>query len=161
MIPQHPDRNEPGIRIGDILLKVVNRSGNALPAYATEGASGMDVRACLAGDLVLGPMQRAAVPTGLWLEIPPGYEVQVRPRSGMALNHGITCLNTPGTIDADYRGEVKVILVNLSDQPHTLRHGDRIAQFVLQRVERAAWTDAAELGGTERGEGGFGHTGRE
>lgn len=161
MISQHPDMSVPGNRIGEIAIKVVNRSGNPLPAYATDGASGMDVRACLAEDLVLDPMQRAAVPSGLWLEIPPGYEIQVRPRSGMALNHGITCLNTPGTIDADYRGEVKVILVNLSDRPHTLRHGDRIAQLVLQRVERAAWTEAAELGGTTRGEGGFGHTGRE
>lgn len=130
-----------------------------MPAYATDGASGMDVRACLEEALVLRPLQRAAVPTGLWLAIPRGFEVQVRPRSGMALNHGITCLNTPGTIDADYRGEVKVILVNLSEDPQTIRHGDRIAQLVLQRVERAMWAESAALDKTERGEGGFGHTG--
>lgn len=121
----------------------------------------MDVRACLDDDLVLHPLQRAAVPTGLWLAIPQGFEVQVRPRSGMALNHGITCLNTPGTIDSDYRGEVKVILVNLSDAPQTIRHGDRIAQLVLQRTERAVWNESTTLHPTERGEGGFGHTGRE
>lgn len=153
--------NDPGNRMEPIPLKVVNRSGNPLPAYATEGASGMDVRACLTEDVVLGPMQRMAVPTGLWIEIPRGFEVQVRPRSGLALNQGITCLNTPGTIDSDYRGELKVILVNLSDQPQAIRHGERIAQLVLQRVERASWAEAAVLGASERGEGGFGHTGRE
>ncbi|NDC78460.1 MAG: dUTP diphosphatase [Chitinophagia bacterium] len=142
-------------------LKVVNRSGHPLPTYATEGASGMDVRACLTEDIVLQPMQRMAVPTGLWIEIPSGFEVQVRPRSGLALKQGITCLNTPGTIDSDYRGELKVILVNLSDQPQAIRHGERIAQLVLQRVGRASWSEATALGASERGEGGFGHTGRE
>lgn len=155
------DMTNPGSRTEFIPLKVVNRSGNPLPAYATEGASGMDVRACLTEDIVLLPMQRMAVPTGLWIEIPRGFEVQVRPRSGLALKQGITCLNTPGTIDSDYRGEVKVILVNLSDQPQSIRHGERIAQLVLQRVERAFWSETATLGASERGEGGFGHTGRE
>jgi dUTP pyrophosphatase len=155
------DMNDPGSRMEPIPIKVVNRSGNPLPAYATEGASGMDIRACLTEDVVLHPMQRMAVPTGLWIAIPPGFEVQVRPRSGLALTHGITCLNTPGTIDSDYRGELKVILINLSDQPQSIRHGERIAQLVLQRVERASWSVSATLEASERGEGGFGHTGRE
>lgn len=142
-----------------VRIEVVNRSGNPLPAYATDGASGMDVRADLAADLVLQPLQRAAIPTGLFLGIPSGYEVQVRPRSGLALHHGVTCLNTPGTIDADYRGEVRVILVNLSDTPHTVRPGDRIAQLVLQRVDRAEWRETPSLDATARGDGGFGHTG--
>jgi len=121
----------------------------------------MDVRANLTGPLVLAPMERLLVPTGLFLEIPPGYEVQVRPRSGLALRQGITCLNTPGTIDSDYRGEVKVILVNLSGEDQELQDGDRIAQLVVQKVERAEWEEAAALGVTERNEGGFGHTGKQ
>jgi dUTP pyrophosphatase len=142
-----------------VRIEVINRSGNPLPAYATAGASGMDLRADLAEALVLQPLQRAAVPTGIFLAIPRGYELQVRPRSGLALHHGITCLNTPGTIDADYRGEVRVILVNLSDVPHTVSPGDRIAQLVLQRVDRVEWQETTALDGTDRGEGGFGHTG--
>lgn len=152
----HPEN-----RMAPVLLKVVNRSGNPLPTYATEGSSGMDVRACLNEDVVLQPMHRMAVPTGLWIEIPQGFEVQVRPRSGLALKHGITCLNTPGTIDSDYRGELKVILINLSDQPQSICHGERIAQLVLQRVEQASWSESDTLEASERGEGGFGHTGRQ
>jgi dUTP pyrophosphatase len=119
----------------------------------------MDVRADMQAPMELAPLHRALVPTGLYLEIPEGYEVQVRPRSGLAINHGLTCLNTPGTIDADYRGEVKVILVNLSDRPVSISPGDRIAQLVVQRVERAVWVPVAEVAATDRAGGGFGHTG--
>jgi dUTP pyrophosphatase len=140
-------------------IDIINRSPHPLPAYATEGSSGMDVRAHLTADISLAPMQRALVPTGLFLAIPQGYEVQVRPRSGLALKQGITCLNTPGTIDADYRGEVGVILVNLSAETQVIRDGDRIAQLVVQRVERAEWRGVDTLSETERSTGGFGHTG--
>jgi dUTP pyrophosphatase len=143
-----------------IPIKVINRSSNPLPAYATEGASGMDIRADLEKPLELAPLQRIAVPTGIYLEIPPGFEVQVRPRSGLSLHQGITCLNTPGTLDSDYRGEVKVILINLSAESQTIGHGDRIAQLVVQRVERAVFEPVSELGQTLREQGGFGHTGR-
>ena len=119
----------------------------------------MDVRADMSAPMELAPLQRALVPTGLFLEIPEGYEVQVRPRSGLAINHGLTCLNTPGTIDSDYRGEVKVILVNLSDRTVSISPGDRIAQLVVQRVERAVWVPVAEVAATDRSGGGFGHTG--
>ncbi|HLL54769.1 MAG TPA: dUTP diphosphatase [Myxococcaceae bacterium] len=131
-----------------------------LPAYQTELAAGMDLRADLDGEVTLGPLERRAIPTGLALEIPPGYEGQVRPRSGLALKHGLTCLNTPGTIDADYRGEVQVVLVNLSNEAFTVRRGDRIAQLVVAEVRRAQLTEVAELAGSPRGEGGFGSTGR-
>jgi len=144
-----------------VTIRVVNRSPHPLPAYATAGSSGMDVRAHLEQDLVLSPMERQLVPTGLYLEIPEGHEVQVRPRSGLAVKQGITCLNTPGTIDSDYRGEVKIILINLSGEAQVLKNGDRIAQLVLQKVERAAWEGAEVLGATERNEGGFGHTGKQ
>ena len=140
-------------------IRIVNRSPHPLPAYATEGASGMDVRADLADPIQLSPLQRALIPTGLFLEIPQGYEVQVRPRSGLAIHQGLTCLNSPGTIDSDYRGEVKVILVNLSDSPVTVSPGDRIAQLVLQRVEKAEWVTDGELSSSVRDAGGFGHTG--
>lgn len=143
-----------------IHIRVVNRSRHPLPEYATPGASGMDVRALLDKDLVLAPMERTLVPTGLFMEIPEGYEVQVRPRSGLAIKQGITCLNTPGTIDSDYRGELKVILINLSGEAQTLRDGDRIAQLVVQKVERASWEEAEALGATDRADGGFGHTGK-
>lgn len=142
-----------------VTIDIINRSPHPLPAYATEGASGMDIRAHLSGDISLAPMQRILVPTGLFLAIPQGYEVQVRPRSGLALKQGITCLNTPGTIDPDYRGEVGVILVNLSAETQIIRNGDRIAQLVVQRVERAAWQVVGALSETERSTGGFGHTG--
>ena len=130
-----------------------------LPAYETEHASGLDLRAAVTEDLVLRPGQRAAVPTGLCIAIPPGYEGQVRPRSGLALRNGISMINSPGTIDADYRGEVKVLLVNLGDAPFTIRRGDRIAQLVVASVARVHWNQVARLDDTARGSGGFGHTG--
>ncbi len=142
-------------------VKIVNQSDNELPAYATAGAAGLDIRAFLAEPIELQPMERCLVPTGLYLEIPDGYEAQVRPRSGLAIKQGITCLNTPGTIDSDYRGELKVILINLDTQAHTIQSGDRIAQLVFQQVTRVAWQPADTLNQTDRGEGGFGHTGRQ
>lgn len=141
-------------------IKIINQSNNPLPEYATLGSSGMDIRANLDEPMVLEPTARALVPTGLFVEIPLGYEIQIRPRSGLAIKQGITCLNTPGTIDADYRGEIKVILINLSAEPQTINHGDRIAQMVLQRVEQIQWVSATELGSSERGAGGFGSTGK-
>lgn len=143
-----------------ISIKIINNSTNDLPAYATEGSSGMDIRANIDNTIVLQPMQRQIVPTGLFLEIPQGYEIQVRPRSGLALKNGITCLNSPGTVDADYRGEIKVILINLSNELQTIEHGDRIAQMVLAKVEKANLTLVQQLNETTRGEGGFGHTGK-
>jgi dUTP pyrophosphatase len=131
-----------------------------LPQYQSEQAAGLDLLADIDGEWVLAPLERRAVPTGLMLEIPPGHELQVRPRSGLALQHGITCLNSPGTVDADYRGEVMVILINLSHTPFTLRRGERIAQLVLAEVRRAVLQEVAELSPTSRGEGGFGSTGR-
>jgi dUTP pyrophosphatase len=131
-----------------------------LPRYETALAAGMDLRADIDGELTLGPLERAAVPTGLALALPPGYEAQVRPRSGLALRHGITLLNSPGTVDADYRGEVQVILVNLSNTPFSLRRGERIAQLVVAPVSQVALQEVAVLDTTERGEGGFGSTGR-
>ena len=143
-----------------LTIKIVNRSDNALPAYATPGASGMDVRAFLPAPVILQPMERSLIPTGLFVEIPEGYEIQVRPRSGLAVKQGITCLNTPGTIDADYRGEIKVILINLSNEPQHIQPGDRIAQMVVQRVEQIRWETVETISVTSRNEGGFGHTGK-
>lgn len=140
-------------------VKVINRSGNALPEYATALAAGLDVRANNEEPIVLGPLERAMVPTGLFMEIPAGYEVQVRPRSGLAAKKGITVLNAPGTIDADYRGEVCVILVNLSNADFVVEKGERIAQLVLAKHERIDWESVNELASSERGEGGFGSTG--
>ena len=140
-------------------VKVINKSSNALPAYATEFAAGLDVRADIAEPIELKPLGRAIVPTGLYLEIPAGYEVQVRPRSGLAAKKGVTVLNSPGTIDADYRGEVRVILVNLSSDPFTIVPGERIAQMVFARCEQAQLEEAESLDETERGAGGFGSTG--
>ena len=140
-------------------VKVVNKGSDALPQYATLSSAGMDVRASLESPVVLGPLQRAMIPTGLYLEIPVGYEVQVRPRSGLAAKKGITVLNAPGTVDADYRGEVNVILVNLSDEAFTVEPGERIAQLVLAKHEKIEWDEVSELGETERGAGGFGSTG--
>lgn len=134
-------------------------SGLPLPAAASAGSSGCDLRAALAGDAVLRPGERLLVPTGLALEIPPGWEGQVRPRSGLALRHGIGMVNAPGTIDSDYRGEVGVLLINLGSEPFTLRRGDRIAQLVIARVESVEWEEAEALAGSDRGEGGFGSTG--
>lgn len=143
-----------------ISIKIINNSTNALPAYETIGSSGMDLRANLAEPVNLLPMQRALIPTGLFIELPLGYEAQVRPRSGLAIKHGITCLNTPGTIDSDYRGELKIILINLSSDPFTIQHGERIAQMVVQPVVKATWEEVKVLNESKRGEGGFGHTGK-
>lgn len=143
-----------------VIVKVKNISVNALPIYATKGSSGMDVMACVEQAVLLHPMERMLIPTGLFVEIPQGYEIQVRPRSGLAINKGITCLNTPGTIDADYRGEVKVILINLSGEAQVINPGDRIAQLVLQQVEKIQWQQVDVLGDTQRSTGGFGHTGQ-
>lgn len=143
-----------------IKVKVINRSSNPLPGYETSHAAGMDLRADLRESVILNPGERKLIPTGLFIEIPEGLEGQVRPRSGLAFKHGITVLNSPGTIDADYRGEVKVILINHSDQPFTIQNGDRIAQLVLARHEQIEWLVAEELAGTQRGAGGFGSTGK-
>lgn len=143
-----------------ISVKIINKSDNPLPSYSTSGSSGMDLRSFLEKAIVIKPLERILVPTGIFLEIPEGHEAQVRPRSGLAINQGITCLNTPGTIDADYRGEVKVILVNMSNESHTIQSGDRIAQMVFQKVEKVEWQVAGELNITERNAGGFGHTGK-
>lgn len=140
-------------------VKVVNNSNNSLPAYATEFSAGLDVRADIAEPVELKPLQRAMIPTGLYLEIPAGYEVQVRPRSGLAAKHGITVLNSPGTIDADYRGEVKVILVNLSSEPFVIEPAERVAQIVLAKHEHIEWEEVSELSDSDRGAGGFGSTG--
>lgn len=142
-------------------LNIVNKSNNAMPAYETVNSAGMDLRAYLPdGELVIKPMQRALVPTGLFMEIPVGYEGQVRPRSGLAIKSGITVLNSPGTIDADYRGEVKVILINLSDVDFVIKSGDRIAQLVIAKCEQMEVVEVETLSETERGAGGFGHTGK-
>jgi dUTP pyrophosphatase len=142
------------------MVKIVNKSGHQLPEYATSGSSGMDLRAFLSESILLKPLERVLVPTGLFMELSEGYEAQVRPRSGLAIKQGITCLNTPGTIDADYRGEIKVILINLSDEVQTINNGDRIAQMVIQKVEKIQWNPVNELNDTARSEGGFGHTGK-
>lgn len=140
--------------------RIMNKSGNALPDYATELSAGMDLRADIAEPMEIRPLQRAMVPTGIFIALPEGTEAQVRPRSGLAAKHGVTVLNSPGTIDADYRGEVKVILVNLSDTVFTVNPGDRIAQMVIARYEKAEWEECESLDETSRGEGGFGSTGK-
>ena len=142
-------------------VQVINKSKHALPSYATPLSAGMDLRANLDAPLVLKPLQRCLVPTGLYIALPPSYEAQVRPRSGLAIKKGITVLNTPGTIDADYRGEIGVILVNLSEEPFVVNDGERIAQMVIARHEQPELVVVEELDETERGEGGFGHTGRK
>lgn len=141
-------------------VNIINLSNNALPAYATAGSSGMDIKAFLDGPLQIKPMERVLVPTGLSIELPENFEAQIRPRSGLAIKQGITCLNTPGTIDADYRGEIKVILINLSGEIQTIENGDRIAQMVIQKVEKINWSRVEAIQTTERGAGGFGHTGK-
>ncbi len=142
-------------------VQIVNNSHHPLPSYATAGSSGMDIRAFIANPITIQPMERVLVPTGLFMSIPENWEVQIRPRSGLAIKQGITCLNTPGTIDADYRGEIKVILINLSNEHQTIHDGDRIAQMVFQKVEKANWELVQNLDHTERGAGGFGHTGKQ
>lgn len=141
-------------------IKIVNKSAYPAPSYATEMSAGMDLKANIQEPLVLGPLCREMIPTGIYIALPEGYEAQVRPRSGLAAKHGITVLNTPGTVDADYRGEIKVILVNLSDTPFTINPGERIAQMVIARYEHAEWEEAVSLDETLRGEGGFGSTGK-
>ncbi len=143
----------------DVEIKIINSSDNPVPEYATAGSAGMDLRAWLDEPVTLKPMERKMIPTGLFFEIPDGYEVQVRPRSGMAIKHGITCLNSPGTVDCDYRGEIKIILINLSSEAHTITSGDRIAQMIVAKVEKAFLKPVEQLQSTTRGEGGFGHTG--
>lgn len=140
-------------------IKIINKSGFQLPEYATEASAGMDLRACVDAPSTLKPLERAIVKTGLFIELPLGHEAQVRPRSGLAAKKGITVLNSPGTIDADYRGEIGVILVNLSNEDFTIEHGERIAQLVISKHERATWKEVEELGDTSRGAGGFGSTG--
>lgn len=142
-----------------VSVEIINSSGNALPAYETTGSAGMDLRAAIDEPVVIGPLQRAMIPTGLRIALPEGYECQIRPRSGLAAKHGVTVLNSPGTIDADYRGEIKVILVNLSDVPFTVNPGERVCQMVVARYSRVEWVQVETLDVTERGSGGFGHTG--
>ncbi len=145
----------------NMTIKIINKSGHELPAYETIASAGMDLRAVVAEPVTLSPMGRAIVKTGLFIELPIGYEAQVRPRSGLAAKKGITVLNSPGTIDADYRGEIGVILVNLSNEAHVIEHGERIAQLVIAKHERAEWQEVEMLSETSRGEGGFGSTGHK
>ena len=143
-----------------VAIHIINTSTNPLPTYATVGSSGVDVQAYITNPIILQPQQRTLIPTGLQLSIPLGYEVQVRPRSGLALKHGITCLNAPGTIDSDYRGEVQVLLINHSTEPYTIHNGDKIAQLVAQKIEHINWNNTEHtLDATIRQAGGFGHTG--
>lgn len=141
-------------------IPIVNHSHHPLPSYATEGASGLDLRAFIEAPIQLAPLERALIPTGLHIALPNDWEAQIRPRSGMAIKQGLTCLNTPGTIDSDYRGEIKVILINLSNELQTIQDGDRIAQIVFQKVEKMEWQLVESLDSTQRGAGGFGHTGK-
>lgn len=144
-----------------VQIKIVNHSPYALPQYGTEGSSGMDLRAHLQGAISLKPLERCLVPTGLFIELPPDCEAQVRPRSGLAIKQGLTCLNTPGTVDSDYRGEIKVVLINLSTEEQLIQPGDRIAQLVIQKIEKAVWQEVATLNETARSSGGFGSTGKQ
>jgi dUTP pyrophosphatase len=142
-----------------VQVNIVNSSSNPLPEYATAGSAGMDIRANLASPVTLQPMERMLIPTGLFIELQEGYEAQIRPRSGMAIKQGITCLNSPGTVDSDYRGELKIILINLSNTAQQIEHGERIAQMVIAKTEKAALVLVEQLNNSQRGEGGFGHTG--
>ena len=147
--------------MADIEVKIINTSSNPVPEYATQGSSGMDVRAFLSAPKTLLPFERVLIPTGIFIELPSGYEAQIRPRSGLAIKQGITCLNTPGTIDADYRGEIKIILINLSNEKQLINPGDRLAQMVIQKVEQVIWCEVNRLEESKRSEGGFGHTGNQ
>jgi len=142
-------------------VNIINKSKHPLPEYKTKLSAGMDIRADLSETVVLQPLERKLIPTGLFIELPEGYEAQMRPRSGLALNEGLGLLNSPGTIDADYRGEIGIIVVNLSNNVVSIKDGDRIAQMVINKVEQAEWVEVEELTGTERGAGGFGHTGKK
>jgi dUTP pyrophosphatase len=141
-------------------VKIVNKSQNIIPFYSTVQSAGMDLRADLDGPLLLKPLERKLVPTGLYIQLPDGYEAQIRPRSGLAINKGVTVLNSPGTIDADYRGEIKIILINLSQEDFTVNQGDRIAQMIISSYKQIVWEEVAQLDISDRGEGGFGHTGK-
>lgn len=141
-------------------IRIINKSSNPLPAYETAGSAGMDVRAFIEEEIILNSLDRKLIPTGLFLELPEGYEAQLRPRSGLAFKHGISLPNTPATIDSDYRGEIKVALINLSKQDYVIKNGDRIAQMIIARHERAVWIQVEEITETFRGEGGFGSTGK-
>lgn len=143
-----------------MIVRIVNKSHHPLPEYATALSAGMDLRANIDAPIVLQPMERSIVPTGIYIALPDGFEAQIRPRSGLALKHGITVLNSPGTIDADYRGEVKVILVNLSNEPFTINNGERICQMVIAKYQQIRWNEVEILDETKRGAGGFGHTGK-
>ena len=142
-------------------VKVINKSNNPLPEYSTTQSAGMDLRAFITEPIILGALDRVLIPTGLYIEMPEGYEAQVRPRSGLAIKYGVTVLNSPGTVDADYTGEIGVILINLSNKPYTVEPGERIAQLVFNKYEQAEFVKVEELSKTERGEGGFGHTGNK
>ena len=142
-----------------IKVKIINKSGNQLPEYETPMSAGMDVRACLEKTLVVAPMERVLVPTGLRVQLPAGYEMQIRPRSGLALKHGITLANSPGTVDADYRGEIGIIVINLSAEPFEISNGDRICHMVITQYTRVEWETVERIDETVRGDGGFGHTG--
>lgn len=142
-----------------IQVNIINKSTNPLPTYATAGSAGMDIRANLPHPVTLQPLERHLIPTGLYIELPEGHEAQIRPRSGLAMKQGITCLNSPGTVDADYRGELKVILINLSNTEQVINHGDRVAQMIIAKTEKAELTLVNELAESLRGDGGFGHTG--
>ena len=142
-----------------MVVKVINKSNNKLPEYATSQSAGMDLRANIEESIILAPLERKLIHTGLHIALPVGYEAQVRPRSGLALKHGITVLNTPGTIDADFRGEIGVILINLSNEPFEIKPGERIAQLVIAKYEQISWEQVEVLDETERGSGGYGHTG--
>lgn len=146
--------------MGEVEVKILNYSQNGDPQYATEQAAGMDLQAAITEPVSLKPMERKLIPTGISIELPQGYEAQIRPRSGMAIRKGITCLNSPGTIDADYRGEIKVILINLSAETQVIEPGDRIAQMIVSEFKTVHWKKVKELGVTQRNEGGFGHTGK-
>lgn len=141
-------------------VKIINKSSHDLPEYATEYSAGLDLRANIDEDITLNPLERKLIPTGLFVELPKGYEAQIRPRSGLALKHGLTVLNSPGTIDADYRGEIRVILVNLSNEPFVIKDGERICQMVVAAHAQIEWQETDSIAETERGAGGFGHTGR-
>lgn len=147
--------------MADLEVKIINTSSNPVPDYATQGSSGMDIRAFLSAPKTLLPFERVLIPSGIFIELPSGYEAQIRPRSGLAIKQGITCLNTPGTIDADYRGEIKIILINLSNEKQMINPGDRIAQMVIQKVEHIIWCEVNQLEESKRSEGGFGHTGNQ
>jgi len=147
--------------MSEMKINIINTSSNPLPAYATAGSAGMDIRANLSDPIALNPLERMLIPTGLFVQLPPNFEIQIRPRSGMALKQGITCLNTPGTIDSDYRGEIKVLLINLSNEIQIINNRDRIAQMVFAKTETVELIAVDVINETERGEGGFGHTGKQ